>query len=107
MGIDGLASPQLWQAGLHPGARCRKQTASGASPFAAQDSHPPPSCLQLLINFKAGIVSFYCFSHRCTGHAAVLVAMAVMHVFLGDSGEQSGHGYMVPARSQAAAQLFK
>lgn len=39
--------------------------------------------------------------------AAVLVAMAVMHVFLSDSGEQSGHGYAVPVLSQATAQLFK
>lgn len=39
--------------------------------------------------------------------SAVLVAEAVMHIFLGDSRDQPGHGYVAPARSRAAAQLFK
>lgn len=95
MGIDGLPSPWLQQAGLHPGAHCQKPTSSSAGPLTAPDSHPPH--LQLLSNFKTEIVFLLLLLRGGAGMAAVLVAVAVMHVFLGDSGEQSGHSYAAPA----------
>lgn len=107
MGTDGLTSLWLLEAGLHPRACCRKQSSSGANPLAVQDSHPPPLYLQLFGNFKGGIVSFCLFCVAAAAMAAVLVAVAVMHITLGDSGEQPGHSYAVPAHSQATAQLFK